>query len=428
MCATLLAFFAVQGAIPFIAPNQALETTGQAASGLMFWGGILSQTAVYGSIAALLLLDLPRILRWLRAMRWTLGLALLAIASSVWSQFPSYTLRRSIPFAMAGLFGLWFALRYPVKRQLSILRMSMLGLALATIIMVILFPGLALDRSTGHVTDWQGIFTSKNACGRIMVLATAIVLGENRGVLRSLPPMLLFLFVIAMSGSRGAWVIEGGVLTVYGGICLMLASTRRSRIVLGMALACFTITAAAVLMTHLKAAMALLGRDTTLSGRTQIWAQVWPFVITHPLLGWGYAGFWKGLEGEAFRVVAAVRFIVYHAHNGFLEIGLELGAVGLAIFLCSYARAWRILWLRMREARDRHLIWFLLLLLLIGLYDLDENTLLIYNGLFWVVYVSVLCNLEFLRHEDRLAAELSLQHAVTSRMAHGALQESRNWD
>ncbi len=47
-------------------------------------------------------------------------------------------------------------------------------------------------------------------------------------------------------------------------------------------------------------------------------------------------------------------------------------------------------------------------LVLIALYDLDENTLLIYNGLFWVVYVATLANIELLAVEDRLAQGLRM--------------------
>jgi hypothetical protein len=44
---------------------------------------------------------------------------------------------------------------------------------------------------------------------------------------------------------------------------------------------------------------------------------------------------------------------------------------------------------------------------LIGFYDLDENSLLIYNGLFWVLYVAALVNIELLAVEDKLAVEIS---------------------
>jgi len=36
----------------------------------------------------------------------------------------------------------------------------------------------------------------------------------------------------------------------------------------------------------------------------------------------------------------------------------------------------------------------LVFLVLLLLYDLDENTLLIYNGLFWPLYVAALANIE----------------------------------
>src|ERR1700733_548823 len=190
-CTAILAFFAVQGAIPFIAPNQALEVRNAAASGFTYWGGILSQAVVYGAICSFVCADLGRVVRWLGAMRWMAAIACFAIASSLWSQFPSYTLRRSLPFALAGLFGLWFALRFPVRRQLSILWMSMVALALGSIVLALYFPHIGLDVSPGHYGDWQGAFTSKNGCGRIIVLATAVALSLEKGATRRIVSLLL---------------------------------------------------------------------------------------------------------------------------------------------------------------------------------------------------------------------------------------------
>jgi O-antigen ligase len=145
-----------------------------------------------------------------------------------------------------------------------------------------------------------------------------------------------------------------------------------------------------------------MGRDATLSGRTLIWKQVWIFILQRPWLGWGYEAFWRGTRGEAFRVVAAVHFMVFHAHNGFLEIWLELGAAGLTLFALSYARAWRKLWPMLLAGEIERVMWMVFVLALILFYDLDENTLLIYNGLFWVLYVAALANVEFLAVEDAL--------------------------
>jgi len=406
-CAAILAFFAMQGAIPFIAPNQALESTHSVASGLTFYGGILSQLLVDGSIALLLLRHAHRIFRWLEAMQWAGALAVLVVASSLWSQFPLLTLRRSLPFALAALFGLYFATRFPIRRQLSILRISMLALAFSTVFLVICFPRLGLDASAGHHLDWQGVFTQKNACGRVMVLATAAVLADWRFSAVRLSSLLFFLFLVFMSGSRGAWAIELIIIALYAWLAVARRTDSRSRVVFFATTACVTVVVSIVAWYHLPLLLSMMGRNATFSGRTEIWKQVWRFILERPLLGWGYAAFWRGIEGQSFEVVAAVRFIVFHAHNGFLEIWLELGITGVALFALSYLRAWRRLWPFLRTGDIRRGTWMIFILLLIALYDLDENTLLIYNGLFWVLYVATLANIELLSVEDRFALRVA---------------------
>lgn len=405
-CAAIMGFFAIQGAVPFIAPNQALEASGAPATGLMFYGGVGSQVLVYGAIACLLLRESRRLVRWLSAMQWSLGLALLAVLSTLWSQFPLYTARRSLPFALAGIFGLYLAVRFPVRRQLGILRATMVALAVGTILMAIAFPRLGLDASAGHHTDWQGVFTQKNACGRMMVLATAVLLADWKTSWQRVVTGALFLLVMLMSGSRSAWLVEGALIALWGALFVAKRLDVKSRIICLAAAFLLLPLAAVAMYLSLPAMLSWMGRDATLSGRTLIWKQVWVYILRQPWLGWGYEGFWHGTRGEAFHVVAAVRFMVFHAHNGFLEIWLDLGAVGLALFALSYFRAWRRLLPFLRAGDVDRAIWMVFVLAIVLFYDIDENTLLIYNGLFWVLYVAALANVEFLWVEDRLEAEV----------------------
>lgn len=399
-CSAILAFFAVQGAVPFIAPNQALEATGAQATGLMFYGGIGSQLLVYGVIAFLLLRQAGRVLRWLGAMQWALALTALLVLSTLWSQFPLYTLRRSLPFAMAGMFGLYFAVRFSLRQQLAILRVTMIALAVGTVVMALAFPRLGLDASPGHHADWKGVFTQKNACGRVMVLATAVLLADWKISWQRVGSAALFVMVMFMSGSRSAWMVEAAVLVLWSALLAVKRVDSRTRVIaaLGAAVALSATVCAGYFFFPVAAQW--MGRDATLSGRTLIWKQVWIFILQRPWLGWGYDAFWRGTQGEAFRVVAAVRFMVFHAHNGFLEIWLELGVAGLALFALSYLRAWRRLWPVLRAGEVDRVMWTVFVLALILLYDLDENTLLIYNGLFWVLYVAAIANVEFLAVED----------------------------
>jgi O-antigen ligase len=141
---------------------------------------------------------------------------------------------------------------------------------------------------------------------------------------------------------------------------------------------------------------ALAGRDATLTGRTAIWAEVWRAILRRPWLGYGFSAFWRGWNGASFDVVVALKFVLFHAHNGFLEVWLELGAAGLLLFLLSYVRGWCRLWPAIRRGDMRTAAWPACVLLLIAAYDLDENTLLSFNGLYWVLYVSALVQIELL--------------------------------
>lgn len=389
-CAALFAFFSMQGSIPGIAPGAALEITGSAPTALTTTGGIASQIIANG-LMLLLLLRHPRLLFRRATEVPSLALfALLTVASTAWSLDPVLTLRRSLPFALAGLFGLWFAARFSPPRQLAILRLALTGVALATIAVVVLVPSIGLDHTPGHAADWQGVFTQKNACGRIMVLASATVLFAGRLTPGRRLSVALFVFVLIMSGSRGAWTIEAAIFLLW----LVLAWGRhvsaRARMVFAIAtpMVCAALLAGGAVFAP--TLMRLLGRDFTFSGRTAIWAQVLHFIWLRPLLGYGYAAFWPGMSGPSLQIDAAVHFVVVHAHNGFLEIALELGLCGLALFLAGWIHGWLRLWPLWCRGQIDRIAWPVAVLVLILLYDLDESTLLIYNGLFWVLYVAAL--------------------------------------
>jgi len=70
-----------------------------------------------------------------------------------------------------------------------------------------------------------------------------------------------------------------------------------------------------------------LGKDPTLTGRTQIWDLVLG-LHTNPLLGTGFESFWLGSRLEKMRS-ALPNFPVNEAHNGYLEVYLNLGWAGI---------------------------------------------------------------------------------------------------
>src|SRR5208337_4048948 len=80
----------------------------------------------------------------------------------------------------------------------------------------------------------------------------------------------------------------------------------------------------------------MLGRDASLTGRTNLWTAVMIAIGRRPLLGYGYDAFWQGLRGESLQAAINAGWLPIHSHNGYLELALGLGIPGLALFGLIY--------------------------------------------------------------------------------------------
>ena len=83
----------------------------------------------------------------------------------------------------------------------------------------------------------------------------------------------------------------------------------------------------------------VVGRDTTLTGRSEIWQSLLPVAMQHPFGGYGFGGFWTPESRQYFHIG--------EAHNGYLDVLLEIGFIGLTLvtffLLSSCRRAQRIM-------------------------------------------------------------------------------------
>src|SRR6185503_658307 len=78
-----------------------------------------------------------------------------------------------------------------------------------------------------------------------------------------------------------------------------------------------------------------LGRNTTLTGRTDIWGDLFRMDV-NPWLGTGFESFWLGPRAEY--LANKYYFHPNQAHNGYIEMYVNLGWIGvgfLALFILS---------------------------------------------------------------------------------------------
>jgi O-antigen ligase len=81
-----------------------------------------------------------------------------------------------------------------------------------------------------------------------------------------------------------------------------------------------------------------LGRNTTLTGRLNIWKAVLS-LQTNPLFGTGFESFWLG--GRLQSVSKLTGMGISEAHNGYLEVYLNLGWIGLILLMGAIAMGYR---------------------------------------------------------------------------------------
>lgn len=128
-----------------------------------------------------------------------------------------------------------------------------------------------------------------------------------------------------------------------------------------------------------------LGKSPDISGRTKIWKIVLNLIDQRPLQGWGWTSYWipfvKPYEGLV--VMHGVPYL--QAHNAFLDVWLQLGIVGLGLFVGLIGYTFVPLWrLGVRNANALYL-WPILVFVGLIVQNLTESRFLIEIG--WVLLV-----------------------------------------
>jgi len=120
------------------------------------------------------------------------------------------------------------------------------------------------------------------------------------------------------------------------------------------------------------------GRDETLTGRAQVWEQVVPTAMKRPLFGHGHEGFWTTDSRKDFDISGA--------HNGFLDIILSLGFVGLGLYSVFFLSNIRKAQEWMVKNFDWGVFWICSLLMLL-LSNITES----YHSFISQAFVIILC-------------------------------------
>ncbi len=351
----------------------------------------LSFIVIYLITAGLLLL------RWKQALytltREPLIPALLALvfASSLWSSLPSRTITDSITLAGSTLFGLYLATRYSLKQQLGLICWAFgIGVVLS-------FPFALLLPAYGkmgglHAGAWRGVYTHKNGLGATMVSSTMAFMifafQYSRHQWIGWLGVLLSLVLLVLSRSTAALI--NVTLIISAITVLKIVRWRyRSLIVAIMSLMLFLEITVILLVGNAQAIADVLGKDLTLTGRTVLWSSVWEMIQKQLWFGYGYGAFWdvRSATSQATQIWLATGWKMNHPHNGFLALWLDIGLVGLVMFLLVFMLGfYRSLVLARLDHNAATFLPVVSLFFLI-ISNLGESALLESNSFPWVFFI-----------------------------------------
>lgn len=138
-----------------------------------------------------------------------------------------------------------------------------------------------------------------------------------------------------------------------------------------------------------RAVFEFLGKSPDMTHRSDIWRKVLSLIIDKPLEGWGFIGVWVA-NVKPFSGLVVINGIEYfQAHNSYLDIWLQLGVVGLILFLILLARTFVKTWRLGVHHTNALYLWPILLLVAQLIRGVTESRLLIQSAMLMLLIFSI---------------------------------------
>ena len=362
------------------------------------WAGFLAALVVAIALMLMSFLARQEEVRWRALLPVSLLVFLIwAAASLIWSSYQWATaggLAYLLAFTLIGLFVAISRDTIQIVRAFGDVLRVVLALSLGIeifsgILIDMPLPFLAVHGNLGTFGPISGIEPSRDQLGLVAIVGMISFATEHRtrSVTRivSVPSLILAALCIVLTQSP---VIAFGSLVV-GLAALVIYLVRRvrpeRRRVWQFVILALAVIGSALLFAARSPVIKLFNASGAIEFRIDLWRQVIALASVNPLQGWGWIGPWRVGIFPFSALAASPARPVDSALNTFLDVWLQLGFIGLVIFVGMVGLAFARSWLLAGARRSVVFAWPAAALVALIFVSLAESSILSDFG--WMTFV-----------------------------------------
>jgi exopolysaccharide production protein ExoQ len=267
----------------------------------------------------------------------------LAFISLSWTIHSEITLYKAFVLFCVSLCAVYVGYMIRLSDILNFLILYFVFLTSVNFLYAVILPAFGIMQDPFYQGAWQGLFWHRNYLGCFMALGLLIISfnllsrkNANRGEL-SLDLILFVLTAYTLIKTKSVTALISGLVSIVL-ICVVYIWTKvhhKIKPIHYYAFSFISVAGIILFLSKINFFLGFLGRNSSLTGRIPMWQSVYQYLISlRPWLGYGYGVIWH-LQGirDGLAEIIGWRYPVMIGDNGFIDIFLHLGIVGLVILI-----------------------------------------------------------------------------------------------
>lgn len=371
--------------------------------------------AVYSVlIAAGIWILTRRRIQWSHAAgcnKWVLAIMVYTLTSVLWSDFPEVMFKRWIKLFGSVVMALVVLTEpAPVEAIFTMLRRCFLVHFPLDIVLVKYFRNIGVGWDDLGFEMWTGLTTHKNVLGEVCMVGGMYFIWDtmkNLGKRRCLVNIFYLAMIAYLMNGPGSSRSTTSILAMSIGLFLFFGlqfaprdkeSLNRFLVKRAIALVFATVTIQLGISaitrdrTLMTVTLEALGRDSTLTGRTELWEDILVYASRNPFQGVGYGSFWIG--DKANNLWEKHYWKPQQGHNGYIDVYVELGLIGL--FLMGGLLVSTFVNIRESIIKDFEFGRFqMALFVMVAIHNLAESSFLRGDNDIWFIFLLVALTMGF---------------------------------